>query len=273
MRWVLALGLVGCYSATPAQNVPCAENGRCPKGQTCDYSRATPTCVDELGPSDAGIDEEIDAPPDVPPDTMRAPPAGATLWLRFDDALADGAADSAGSHNGACTDCPTSVAGHLGMAGDFSDDLLTVTPPADFAPGNGFSIAAWVRVDAAPQQPFATVVARVSGSSAPTYAIFINPDRTTNFYSTPGAGLNGPAVTLGTWHHVAFTWDGDMKRGFLDGVQVATRASDTLSVANQSPLLVGNYGNQLELDGAIDELFFYPRVLSAAEILELFANH
>ena len=266
VRALVFVVAVGCYSATPASNVPCAENGMCPKGQACDFSRPIPTCVDELGSdTDASFgDSSIDAAPPGP--------AGATLWLRFDDDPTDGAVDSAGMHVAICTPCPAAIPGKQNGAYNFKADLFTVTPTQDFAPGTGFTIALWVRLGSAPPDPFATLAARLGPGSAPTYAIFIQPDRTVTFYSTPGDVLDGPALALDTWHHVALVWDGNVKRGYVDGIVVATEVIGALQVAN-NPLWLGSYGGQgLELDGTLDEVYFYPRALSAAEVLARYSQ-
>lgn len=53
----------GCYHPNAATGVPCAANGDCPAGQTCDTHQAPPVCVGTL--SDARA--MADAPPDAPP--------------------------------------------------------------------------------------------------------------------------------------------------------------------------------------------------------------
>lgn len=49
---ILAL-LVGCYAPSAQPGAPCSPSGACPSGQVCDPTRAPPTCVATLVPTDA----------------------------------------------------------------------------------------------------------------------------------------------------------------------------------------------------------------------------
>lgn len=61
--WKLAVvvTLCACYSANPAVNVPCAQDGTCPGGQFCDFARQPPLCV--TTPLDAAIDVAVACSP------------------------------------------------------------------------------------------------------------------------------------------------------------------------------------------------------------------
>lgn len=84
----------------------------------------------------------------------------------------------------------------------------------------------------------------------------------------------GPVLAVGTTYHVALTWDGNIARLYLTGVEVwnsgTTFNGRTLRFANQ-PLKVGAStgfnGSHLGLfDGRIDEAAVYGTALSAARI-------
>ena len=72
----VVLGVSGCYQPTFTTNVPCGPNGTCPTDQQCDFGRAPPTCVTQLGdagPRDAPADSRIDSPVrDAPSDAPAA---------------------------------------------------------------------------------------------------------------------------------------------------------------------------------------------------------
>lgn len=70
---VLAAVLAGCYQPAPPSEVPCASNGECPGGLTCDLSRTPPVCVEQLpsGTPDAAADARVIV--DAPPDAMLPP--------------------------------------------------------------------------------------------------------------------------------------------------------------------------------------------------------
>jgi hypothetical protein len=96
------------------------------------------------------------------------------------------------------------------------------------------------------------------------------------FYSDTVAGatgsyLYGPVVPLDEWHHLAMTWDGAMKVGYLDGVEVAR--SPTSIESDTNDLVISgdlNDGTPLyHVEGSIDEVMIYSRALSATEIAML----
>ena len=60
---VLAIALlVGCYHPREVAGVPCAANGECPSGQSCDFTRSPPICIGPGG-GDGGFDTiQMDAP-------------------------------------------------------------------------------------------------------------------------------------------------------------------------------------------------------------------
>ncbi len=68
VRAIAAIVLSGCYHPNPATGVPCAANGDCPDGQTCDMQQSPPVCVATPG-SGSVMDAPLflDAPPDAPP--------------------------------------------------------------------------------------------------------------------------------------------------------------------------------------------------------------
>jgi hypothetical protein len=71
---IAAIVLWGCYGPHAAVGVPCAANGDCPGGQTCDVNQTPPTCVaGGSAGADAPIaDGGIDAPPACTDDSMCA---------------------------------------------------------------------------------------------------------------------------------------------------------------------------------------------------------
>ena len=76
---------------------------------------------------------------------------------------------------------------------------------------------------------------------------------------------------LGTWVHVAATWDGETMALFVDGTEVGRTAAPIIAYDAQ-PLVVGADLNAFESDnfweGALDELELLSRPLTASEIRE-----
>ncbi len=82
----------------------------------------------------------------------------------------------------------------------------------------------------------------------------------------------GGALTAGTWHFVAATYDGVAMRLFIDGTEVgATGKTGAVATDSSIDAWIGNNpgtGNQA-FDGRIDELRIFTRALSATELVDL----
>ena len=84
------------------------------------------------------------------------------------------------------------------------------------------------------------------------------------------------AISLNAWHHIAGTWDGSTMRLYVDGNLVDSESqSGTLTNSGKDVmmgayLLDGNYGKYDGLNGKLDDLRIYKRVLSATEIEGLY---
>ncbi|MGE0026858.1 MAG: LamG domain-containing protein [Thermoleophilia bacterium] len=76
-----------------------------------------------------------------------------------------------------------------------------------------------------------------------------------------------PALTAGTWTHLAVTFDGAQLRFYRNGVLVTSTAAAGSILTSTGVLRIG--GNQVWgewLDGRIDEVRVYNRALTAAQI-------
>ena len=80
--------------------------------------------------------------------------------------------------------------------------------------------------------------------------------------------ISGPSASpVGSWTHVALTYDGSQLRLFVNGVQVASAAASGAIQASSSPLWIGGnqpYGEYF--NGLIDDVRVYNRALTQAEI-------
>jgi glucose/arabinose dehydrogenase/PKD repeat protein len=75
------------------------------------------------------------------------------------------------------------------------------------------------------------------------------------------------ALGVNTWSHIASTYDGNVIRLFINGVQVASKAQGGLITSSRQPLSLGGdtvYGQHWS--GKIDEVRIYNRALSVAEL-------
>jgi hypothetical protein len=75
-------------------------------------------------------------------------------------------------------------------------------------------------------------------------------------------------LPLGTWSHVAVTYDGANQRLYVNGVQVASRAQTGSMALGNGPLRIGGNGSWATefFQGLIDDVRVYNRALTATEI-------
>jgi hypothetical protein len=85
------------------------------------------------------------------------------------------------------------------------------------------------------------------------------------------------ALPVGVWTHVAVTLSGSVGILYLNGVESARNAAMTLrpsSLGGTTQNWIGRsqYAGDPYLDGAVDSLRLYSRVLTAAEIANLYST-
>ena len=102
------------------------------------------------------------------------------------------------------------------------------------------------------------------------YASSDSPDPSV-FASVSGAdrGVHAPApLPIGSWSHLAGTYDGTTMRVAVNGVEVASEAQTGLLDTATSPLRLGGNGVWGEyFSGVIDDVRIYDRALTTAEIV------
>lgn len=87
-----------------------------------------------------------------------------------------------------------------------------------------------------------------------------------------GSPISGAEVWDGGWHHIVGTFDGASVRLYVDGSEVGTGTSTTVSIAYNTlgDLFIGSYGTQypqyFAFSGSIDEVRVWNTALSAAEV-------
>jgi hypothetical protein len=216
--------------------------------------------------------DPIDVPgPDAP--GLDAPGAHLVAWYPMEDDPATGAlVDASGNgHTALCgtgSPCVQSVAGQVGLAASFdgvTSDFLVADMPFRLP---AFSVTLWQwRTMGGPlvSKPQALGV----GAS---YELVANVNIMFCTDADPGpAGQDcttGAPVPLMEWHHLAFTFDGVMKRAYVDAVLAGEWPA---MIAYDSSVLVigGDYENGAptnHVTAILDELRFYDRALNASEI-------
>lgn len=222
-------------------------------------------------------------------------PQDIALYWRFEEPSGTTFSDSVGGYDASCAGgilCPSSTTGIVGNAllFDGSDDFVivpAVSPalaPFDWAAGDSFTIEFWVKTNSASTCAGNQVmVGRDDPSTDLHWWAGCLDGGTPAFFlfdkSNAGAGVVGSTdVTDGEWHHVAVVRDGSAgeTRLYVNGVLEDT-VSHTYSSGFDSATADVNMGwlnlsSGFRFSGAIDEMAFYSRALSLAEIQQNRSN-
>ena len=190
---------------------------------------------------------------------------------------ADGTnASSVTSGPGAVTAGGDSTAVYTGQTGSNTTIGFrsALNPPA----ASPFTIEFWARPTTGDNDD-AVVSNRVASGDRSGWVFFQRPEAqgwNLRMYngsgSTVGWDLTGGTSTLSTWSHVVATWNGSAALLYVNGVLVddSNAGPGGYNASTSAPFVVGtNEAGTSAYTGAVDEVAFYDKVLSAAQI----ANH
>jgi hypothetical protein len=128
------------------------------------------------------------------------------------------------------------------------------------------SVSAWVKYDSANAMASNFIT---SQSDGPRFMQVFNQYYA---YNNPTSNPNvGSGAINNQWHFLVATIDGSTCRFYVDGSLVGSVASPDVENLTTAMYLLG-YGNTMETKwhGAIDDLRFYNRTITAAEVQALF---
>jgi len=180
------------------------------------------------------------------------------------------------------------VAGKIGQGLKFdgTNDYVNVANESnfDFERTDSFSIASWVK-----SSSVANVQILVEKTNGPTdyngYYTLLRDNGKFELYIQAGSGIDinvqgGTLVSNGQWHNVVAVYAGtSLASGvtlYVDGkAETPTVVQDDLgtnSILNNATIEIGarDTGTQLQLNGFIDDVRVYNRVLSATEVRRLY---
>ena len=204
-------------------------------------------------------------------------PAGVVAAYGFEDGVV--ATDASGNgNNGVISGAAWTPAGRLGGALSFDgiDDRVTVPDAASLDLTSGMTLEAWVQPTAAAANDWRTVILKEAGNDL-AYALYASgPAGPPEGYVTGGGttGVTGSdSLPLGTWTHLALTYDGTALRLYRNGVAIGTQNRTGAIATSTNPLQIG--GNAVwgeYFRGLIDEVRVYNRALAPAEIAAAMAR-
>jgi len=205
------------------------------------------------------------------------------LWLELDRAPLGEVPDSSSYMAGGVCEppgCPEGVRGAVGGGAwfDGNDDVVTVPHAPWLETNEGFTVAAFLRLDAVPTD-FRSVLAKpFGGATSNSWEIYF-------FYEVLHVGMSGSfgaywEVTSpwtfppDDWVHVASTWDGAVLTLWLDGEAVGSVEVPEILLDDQA-IRVGADDDHLpqgligHFPGGLDDVRVYRRPLAAEELAAL----
>lgn len=243
------------------------------------------TSIRDADPSDAGGDTGPDSGSDVGSDAATMDPSLVAHYTCEGFESGQLPDVSGHGHDGACSSegCPTLAMGRDGgLACSFDGSGHFVVPyNARFDPTGGFTVATWLR----PSDTLANFAAAIGIAYGDdflnSWQLFLfraDPGYGVSFVSTEG--FNGGPLTVApfpwnTWAHVVWTYDGSVKRGYMDG-ELATERDVAIAIDGLHDLYIGadEIGgvDELPYRGDMDDILLYDRALSGDEVRSLFGG-
>jgi hypothetical protein len=183
-------------------------------------------------------------------------------------------------YHAACAGPFSQVFGHAGyIANGFwldgaSQYGLVQQRPSKLDFANAFTFTAWVHVDRIPTD-FAVIVSRSFGTgSDSSLALLVDSSMHLRYDSQGGGSVTSAhALPLATWTHVALTYDGTVKRVFINGTLDATETAPAPVTWDDHAIMFGadeetsvsDVGHRMT--GTLDEVMFFDRALDASELV------
>jgi hypothetical protein len=174
---------------------------------------------------------------------------------------------------------PAGGGGSMLVFDGVNDRVQIAASPSLMYPGSGgWTVEAWLRLDTFAGAVSEAIVGQesVCEPDDDPYSLRVVNDNVQWILSESQAvteTLTAP-IESGRWVHVAGVYDGDDGLGrtelYVDGVQVAGRATGVMPASQLEPVFIGNIGlecfGQPSIDGAIDEVRIWSHARSQAEI-------
>ncbi|GHH89446.1 protein kinase domain-containing protein [Streptomyces capillispiralis] len=183
------------------------------------------------------------------------------------------ARDTSGGHDGTATGVTWLPGGGGAVFDGRSSQIMTAGPVLRTGEGRSFTVAAWVRLSAAPGN-WATAVSQDAGDASSFYLQYAVTENRWAF-SRPGlraTGRSEPAVNV--WTHLTGVCDGPARRLrlYVNGA-LEVAVEDTNPQSGTGPFIIGraSYGGRAVdfFPGAVRDVRIFDRALAPARIKKL----
>jgi len=195
----------------------------------------------------------------------------------FDEGAGETAANSAGGNPGKVPSGLKWVDGRKGKALLFNGkDFVTVKHYATLNSPQ-YTFAAWTKLKKTDDHHYIVWKGGPEfpeAKSARRYDLWTDTDGTVNgIVHDEKEGeerfSGGPGVADDQWHHVALTYDGKEIKLYIDGKAAGGAAPSAPLAKSENDLWIGGRPGDVVATGVIDEVRYYDRALTAAEVAAL----
>jgi hypothetical protein len=200
------------------------------------------------------------------------------LELRFEDNSSGLVFDSSGNGNHGKIYGSILVDGRYGKALSFDgvDDYVNIPDSASLSISTAITVSFWIYPRTFAPETQAVLSKGSSGSNCNyDFHLYTN---TLRWSTCVGGSLNELVATLGaenTWYYIVGTYDGSVKRLYVNGELIASLSQTGILPTNTLPLTIGSAPNWYGtfFNGIIDEVRIYNRALSEDEIKHLYYEY
>jgi len=187
------------------------------------------------------------------------------------------ASDSLGTNNGTVTGATINSSGKIGSCYAFSGSSQYITCGTNqMSSGtNGITVSMWVYPTVSTQKMFVMLNYGGSKFSFMQSAVSSN-DLLMARYGSTHAYTGTNALTLNTWNHIIFTYNGgDLSnvnnyKIYVDSVSKSLSVSGTHGGTNSTTNYIGRDADGYYYSGKIDEIGIWSRTLNSSEISSLY---
>ncbi len=196
-------------------------------------------------------------------------------YYALDDGSGTTAVDSISGRNGTLNG-PAWGTGTVSGALQFGgvNDYVSIADHAAFQVTGAMTIAGWIKGTTWPNNSdWASIILRKGDSNPNNWELEVNLGKVVMVLDDYDAyGIRGnTTLANNAWYHVAGTWDGEYVRVYVNGVldNTPTARAAPIGTDTRDVYLGGRILSTDVTDGMVDDVRFYSRALTAAEIAAL----
>jgi hypothetical protein len=194
-------------------------------------------------------------------------PSTPSNWWRFEETSGTTLTPSAGAVNMTSINAVLAQAGKFGYCPSFSGSAQYLTASKSVTAHMALTVDMWIY----PTSVTGTHNIWGIAPSAVSTSFFValrSVGTTLTYYFGGGWNLNGGTISLNTWTHLTFTWDGTTVKSYQDSAIVHTYNSAGTNQSTATLLIVGEAGNVFYA-GRVDNLMIFDNYAMPIEAITL----